>query len=138
MRIATMFYLVLLLIPISSHAQGDVSYIGEYCFDLVSSDSTKPMKTFKVGILSYGSGYFPVNGKTTVQGVIMPVHGTAVLDGSVVYMTLNAAGPTFATIMTTTIYIGYDVSTLSGSYHELYQYVNSLIFNPSQFGVPPV
>ncbi len=123
MRITTMFYLLLLLFPASSHALGDVIYIGEYCFDLVSSDSTKPTKTFKVGILSYGSGYYPVHGKATVQGVVMPVHGTAVLDGDSVYMTLNAAGPYSNTPMATTIYIRYDVSTSESSYSETYHFV---------------
>lgn len=134
MRIRTIFYLVLLLfIPVSSHAQGDVSYIGEYCFDLVSVFPDRPIKNLQIGILSFGAGHFPLHGKAVVQGAILPVHGTAVLDGDSVSMTLNAAGPTPGSIKTT-IYIHFTVSTSLGTYDEIYQLV-PILGEPRQWQV---
>ena len=102
-----------------SDSRAEVSYIGEVCFNLTSLNNV-PDKTVQLGILSYGAGYFSLNGKITDEiSRIMPISGTAIItefegDNTVV-LTLTAA----YNIYSETYYITFVLNTLSGMFSSI-------------------
>jgi len=120
------------LFLVVSDSRAEVSYLGEVCLNLTSIYNV-PNKTVQLGILSYGAGYFSLNGKITDENSrIMPALGTAiiaVIDGdNKVVLTLTAADGTFA--YSEIFYITFDLKTLSGAF-------SSIVHEELFFGAPP-
>jgi hypothetical protein len=85
-------------LQVSSAAEGEVKYLGEFCLSLggFSSDAT-----LKLGVLSFGDDHFPVHGKLLVgSNPAVPVHGTVLVQEAILTATLSGA----------------DVDTLSSTY----------------------
>lgn len=129
-----LFVVSLLLSCGLAKAQAEVNYLGEICFSMISNDLTKARKAVQLGVLSFGTGHFPLHGKATVEGFtgIIPVHGTAEIDSSngIIVMTLTSSD---RLTDSTTIYIEINANTLSGIYKEidhLEQVIGAPISNP--------
>ena len=127
---------IMFLCPLIAYADG-VNYMGEVCLKLTSDYNDAPYyvpdKTVQLGILSYGAGYFSLNGKITEENSkLMPALGTAIItafngDNKVV-LTLTAADGTFA--YSEIFYITFDLKTLSGAF-------SSIVHEELFFGAPP-
>ncbi len=121
---------ILSLLLAVSESKAEVSYLGEVCLNLTSLYNV-PDKTVQLGILSYGAGYFSLNGKITDEiSRIMPISGTAIItefegDNTVV-LTLTAA----YNIYSETYYITFDLKTLSG-------WFSSIVHEPTFIGPTP-
>ena len=108
------------LFLVVSDSSAEISYIGEVCIDLTSlyrdSPYYVPAKTAQLGILSYGAGYFSLNGKITdANSRVMPAVGTALLNADNAVLTLTAA----LGIYSETYSITVDLKTLSGSFSSI-------------------
>jgi len=107
--------LMILCICVNMADAQEAKYIGEFCFTMTSSFGSS-VETLQVGVLSYGEGHLPLDGKVTVEGPFLPkpTHGSAMLFNGSVLATLTAAGApgTFSK----TYYLQGDLATLSGIY----------------------
>lgn len=125
----TFIVAILSLFLAVSESKAEVSYLGEVCLNLTSQYNV-PAKTVQLGILSYGAGYFSLNGKITdVVSRIMPVSGTAIItefEGvNTVVLILTAAYNNYSE----TYYIEFNLQTLSGSF-------SSIVHEPAFFQGP--
>ena len=108
------------LFLVVSDSRAEVSYIGEVCINLTSLYNEAPYyvpdKTVQLGILSYGAGYFSLNGKITdANSRIMPAGGTAIINGGNAVLTLTAALGIYSEIYSITV----DLKTLSGMFSSV-------------------
>jgi hypothetical protein len=100
-------------------AQAAVEYLGEVCLELRSIGTNGILQTLRLGILSYGTDTFPIHGKRVIPisggFVSEPIHGTGVLSGNSLQMSLNASimdyGPLSATYS-----ISLNMGTFTGNF----------------------
>ena len=115
-----LFLLALLVISFCSvaTAHAAVEYLGEVCLQLTNIVTGGP-QTLRLGILSYGTDTFPIHGKILIPisggFVFEPIHGTAVISGNTLQISLNASmmdyGPLSATYS-----ISLNLGTLAGNF----------------------
>src|SRR3990172_760079 len=102
-------------------AQAEVQYLGEVCLTL--TDPTRAPEPLRLGILSYGTDTFPLHGKirNPISGgfTLTPIHGTAVVDGNTITVTLNASMIPVPYILSATYSISVDLRTLSGIFNSI-------------------
>jgi len=114
-------------------AQAEVQYLGDICLKLTNLATGEP-QILRLGILSYGTDTFPIHGKKLipVSGgfVSEPLHGTAVVDGNKIQVSLNASimdyGPLAATYSIT-----FNLGTLTGNYGVISFDASSISPNPN-------
>ena len=103
-----------------------VSYGGEVCFQLVSAAGLgAPPKFLQMGALSFGQNHFPLHGRAVIQSqsdlATMPVHGTALVDGNNVIVSLNVVGGQSSLASSAAFRLALDAASLSGTYRAIEQ-----------------
>ncbi len=116
-----------------TNAQAEVQFLEKVCLNLVSASTAS--ETLQLEILSYGTDTFPIYGKiSSGGGALVPLHGTAVVNGNIVTMTLNASSLTWGPL-TATYSLSIDLQLLSGTFRALTQTLPDILPNPSE---PPL
>lgn len=133
-KICLLVSLICLFICSVTTAQAEVQYLGELCITLGGA-AADGHRTIQLGILSYGTDTFPVYGKirrlVNEQVISIPFHGTAILDGTTVTMSLNASN-TGVGLFAGTYSISFDLQTLVGTYNSITYDQFQGLPNPSQ------
>lgn len=138
-RMRKYFFVVFIVASLSlflvvSDSTAEISDLGEVCINLTSlyrdAPYYVPAKTAQLGILSYGAGYFSLNGKITdAVGRIMPANGTGIIDeNTTAVLTLTATDRAFA--YSETFNITIDLQILNGLY-------SSIVHEQYSLGAPP-
>ncbi len=112
---------MIMCICINSAAAQEVEYIGEFCFTLTSTSfQGVPDETLQVGGLSYGAGHLSLDGNVSSDSQPRPAHGSGVLFGDSVLVTLTTSGPlSQRSTFSKTYYLQGDLTTLSGTYTSI-------------------
>jgi hypothetical protein len=108
--------LVCLCLAFATTAQAEVQHIGKMCLTLAGPSASEPMQ---VDILYYGTDIFPLHGKLSGNSLV-PVHGTAVIDGTKLNMTLTASNVDAGMALYSATYsITVNLTTLTGTFFTL-------------------
>jgi hypothetical protein len=86
-------------VPRFSRGAEQGSYSGEYCFDMVTTETifydlnVKLTGLLRVSVFLAPSGVYSVNGSLAVSGnpIIVPLVGTAVKDGESLYLSITGS-----------------------------------------------
>lgn len=101
-------------------AEAQVTYLGEFCWDVRSAQAGAAPLRLQLGVLSVGSGHFTVNGRLAGEGGgrVEAIHGNAELAGASVLLTLVSSFgvPLQSAREADTFNAALDLATLSGTY----------------------